>query len=158
MPQGVGRCAEQALRGCMERSVPSRWTVAMVDEVAWGIGCDSPADDAPYPNDLLPPTRSRSQSRPASVPEHALADDDGHAVGEDLTLYASATDRGPQLRVDLPLRQRVPRPFRRHAHRLSIIQLVALIWYLVSYFPMGSQGLRFAARVGGGRIAAWMND
>lgn len=39
----------------------------------------------------------------------------------------------------------------------SIIQLVALVWYLVSYFPMGSQGLRFAARVGGGRVAAWMN-
>lgn len=39
----------------------------------------------------------------------------------------------------------------------SIVQLVALMWYLVSYFPMGSQGLRFAARVGGGRVAAWMN-
>ncbi|KPI36422.1 Protein transport protein SFT2 [Cyphellophora attinorum] len=40
----------------------------------------------------------------------------------------------------------------------SIIQLVALVWYLVSYFPMGSTGLRFAARVGGGRLTAWMND
>ncbi|KAL1589978.1 hypothetical protein WHR41_01427 [Cladosporium halotolerans] len=40
----------------------------------------------------------------------------------------------------------------------SIIQLIALIWYLVSYFPMGSQGLRFAARVGGGRLTAWMNE
>ena len=40
----------------------------------------------------------------------------------------------------------------------SILQLVALVWYLVSYFPMGSSGLRFAARVGGGRVAAWMND
>ncbi|RMZ80362.1 hypothetical protein DV738_g2856, partial [Chaetothyriales sp. CBS 135597] len=40
----------------------------------------------------------------------------------------------------------------------SIIQLVALVWYLVSYFPMGSTGLRFAARVGGGRVAAWMNE
>lgn len=39
----------------------------------------------------------------------------------------------------------------------SVIQLVALVWYLVSYFPMGSTGLRFAARVGGGRVAAWMN-
>jgi len=39
----------------------------------------------------------------------------------------------------------------------SMVQLVALVWYLVSYFPMGSQGLRFAARVGGGRVAAWMN-
>ncbi|RMZ78910.1 hypothetical protein DV737_g3690, partial [Chaetothyriales sp. CBS 132003] len=40
----------------------------------------------------------------------------------------------------------------------SVIQLVALVWYLVSYFPMGGTGLRFAARVGGGRVAAWMNE
>ncbi|KAF2460879.1 Got1/Sft2-like family-domain-containing protein [Lineolata rhizophorae] len=40
----------------------------------------------------------------------------------------------------------------------SIIQLVCLVWYLVSYFPMGSTGLRFAARFGGNRVAAWMND
>ncbi|KXS98043.1 hypothetical protein AC578_8785 [Pseudocercospora eumusae] len=38
----------------------------------------------------------------------------------------------------------------------SIIQLVALVWYLVSYFPMGSQGLRFAASFGGSRLSAWM--
>ncbi|TFK85960.1 kinase-like protein, partial [Polyporus arcularius HHB13444] len=38
MPQGIGRSAEQVLRGCIERSVPNRWTVAMVDEIAWGIG------------------------------------------------------------------------------------------------------------------------
>ncbi|KAF2145548.1 uncharacterized protein K452DRAFT_283902 [Aplosporella prunicola CBS 121167] len=40
----------------------------------------------------------------------------------------------------------------------SIAQLVCLLWYLVSYFPMGSSGLRFAARFGGNRVAAWMND
>lgn len=40
----------------------------------------------------------------------------------------------------------------------SIAQLVCLVWYLVSYFPMGSTGLRFAARFGGNRVAAWMND
>ncbi|EME50346.1 hypothetical protein DOTSEDRAFT_69020 [Dothistroma septosporum NZE10] len=40
----------------------------------------------------------------------------------------------------------------------SIVQIVALVWYLVSYFPMGSQGLRFAASFGGNRIAAWMRD
>ncbi|KAF2120571.1 Got1/Sft2-like family-domain-containing protein [Lophiotrema nucula] len=40
----------------------------------------------------------------------------------------------------------------------SLVQLVCLIWYLVSYFPMGSTGLRFAARFGGSRVAAWMND
>ncbi|KAI7279199.1 SFT2-domain-containing protein [Hortaea werneckii] len=40
----------------------------------------------------------------------------------------------------------------------SIVQVVALLWYLVSYFPMGSQGLRFAARFGGSRVTAWMNE
>ena len=40
----------------------------------------------------------------------------------------------------------------------AIIQLVALIWYLISYFPMGGTGLRFAARFGTNRVAAWMGD
>jgi hypothetical protein len=38
------------------------------------------------------------------------------------------------------------------------IQLGALAFYLVSYFPMGTTGLRFAARFGGNRVAAWMNN
>ncbi|KAL5408314.1 hypothetical protein PMIN06_007644 [Paraphaeosphaeria minitans] len=40
----------------------------------------------------------------------------------------------------------------------TVAQLVALAFYTVSYFPMGSSGLRFAARFGGNRVAAWMND
>lgn len=40
----------------------------------------------------------------------------------------------------------------------SIVQLAALVWYLISYFPLGSTGLRFAARFGGNRVAAWMGD
>lgn len=40
----------------------------------------------------------------------------------------------------------------------SILQLAALLWYLVSYFPMGGTGLRFAARVGTNRLSAWMAD
>jgi len=40
----------------------------------------------------------------------------------------------------------------------SIVQIVALVWYLVSYFPMGSTGLRFAGRFGVSRAMAWMND
>lgn len=31
----------------------------------------------------------------------------------------------------------------------SLIQLACLIWYLVSYFPMGSSGLRLATTFGG---------
>lgn len=37
-----------------------------------------------------------------------------------------------------------------------IAQLIALVWYLVSYFPMGSTGLRFASQLGIRRAASWM--
>jgi len=40
----------------------------------------------------------------------------------------------------------------------AIVQIVALLWYLVSYFPMGSTGLRYAASFGSNRVAAWMRD
>jgi hypothetical protein len=40
----------------------------------------------------------------------------------------------------------------------AIVQLAALVWYLISYFPMGSTGLRFAARFGTDRVGAWMNN
>ncbi|OQO12073.1 hypothetical protein B0A48_02712 [Cryoendolithus antarcticus] len=39
----------------------------------------------------------------------------------------------------------------------AIVQIMALVWYLVSYFPMGSTGLRFAAQFGTSRVTAWMN-
>lgn len=39
----------------------------------------------------------------------------------------------------------------------AIFQLVALIWYLVSYFPMGSTGLQFMGRFGVQRVAAWVS-
>lgn len=38
----------------------------------------------------------------------------------------------------------------------ALIQLACLIWYLVSYFPMGSAGLRMASTFGAQRAAAWM--
>ncbi|KAM3073151.1 Protein transport protein sft2 [Clarireedia jacksonii] len=38
----------------------------------------------------------------------------------------------------------------------AIIQIVCLTWYLVSYFPMGSSGLRLATNFGAQRAAAWM--
>ncbi|OXV05353.1 hypothetical protein Egran_06879 [Elaphomyces granulatus] len=37
----------------------------------------------------------------------------------------------------------------------SIFQLAALLWYLVSYFPMGSTGLQFMGRIGAQRVTAW---
>ncbi|KAB5580749.1 Got1/Sft2-like family-domain-containing protein [Coniochaeta sp. 2T2.1] len=38
----------------------------------------------------------------------------------------------------------------------AIIQILTLLWYLVSYFPMGSTGMRLAATFGTRRAAAWM--
>ncbi|PQE14887.1 hypothetical protein CJF32_00002397 [Rutstroemia sp. NJR-2017a WRK4] len=38
----------------------------------------------------------------------------------------------------------------------AIIQIVCLTWYLVSYFPMGSSGLRLATNFGAQRAAAWI--
>ncbi|KAJ5794301.1 hypothetical protein N7457_000900 [Penicillium paradoxum] len=39
----------------------------------------------------------------------------------------------------------------------SILQLVALVWYLVSYFPMGSTGLQYVGRFGASRVTSWIN-
>ncbi|OQD77955.1 hypothetical protein PENDEC_c002G03657 [Penicillium decumbens] len=39
----------------------------------------------------------------------------------------------------------------------SICQLVALVWYLVSYFPMGSTGLQYVGRFGANRVSAWVS-
>lgn len=38
----------------------------------------------------------------------------------------------------------------------SIFQLAALLWYLVSYFPMGSTGLQYMGRFGASRVSAWV--
>ncbi|PHH86224.1 hypothetical protein CDD83_10546 [Cordyceps sp. RAO-2017] len=38
----------------------------------------------------------------------------------------------------------------------ALVQLACLVWYLVSYFPMGSTGLRLAASFGTRQAASWM--
>ncbi|TGZ77541.1 SFT2 domain protein [Ascodesmis nigricans] len=38
----------------------------------------------------------------------------------------------------------------------AVAQLVALVWYLVSYFPMGAQGLRYASSLGASQANAWL--
>jgi hypothetical protein len=37
-PPVIGPMAESVLKGCLEHDVAERWTIAMVDNVAWGIG------------------------------------------------------------------------------------------------------------------------
>ncbi|KYK55984.1 hypothetical protein DCS_07949 [Drechmeria coniospora] len=38
----------------------------------------------------------------------------------------------------------------------AIFQIACLLWYLISYFPMGSAGLRLAASFGTRQATAWM--
>ncbi|KAI9443014.1 kinase-like domain-containing protein [Lactarius indigo] len=45
MPKNVGRGAEMVLRGCLEASVPQRWTIAAVDDVSWSVGWGTETDD-----------------------------------------------------------------------------------------------------------------
>ncbi|KAJ5827504.1 hypothetical protein N7447_004267 [Penicillium robsamsonii] len=39
----------------------------------------------------------------------------------------------------------------------SIFQIAALVWYLVSYFPMGSTGLQYVGRFGASRVTSWIS-
>lgn len=39
-----------------------------------------------------------------------------------------------------------------------ILQMVAALWYVVSYFPMGSQSLKFASRIGARQVTSWINS
>ncbi|KAM6494100.1 kinase-like protein [Amanita muscaria] len=45
IPSGIGRGAERVLKGCLEKNVEERWTIAMVDNVAWGVGWGTEGDD-----------------------------------------------------------------------------------------------------------------
>ncbi|KDR82615.1 hypothetical protein GALMADRAFT_206441 [Galerina marginata CBS 339.88] len=75
VPQGIGRGAERILEGCLDRSVATRWTIAMVDEIAWGVGWGAEGDDATPTESHLESQNepiasrnsSRSRSRPADI-------------------------------------------------------------------------------------------
>lgn len=38
IPAGIGRGAELVLKGCIDKCASTRWTISMVDELAWGVG------------------------------------------------------------------------------------------------------------------------
>jgi len=65
MPTDIGLAAQRVLAGCLDTNVANRWTIAMVDEVAWGIGWStdesSPtSDDEP---DCVPiPVHNRTRT------------------------------------------------------------------------------------------------
>ena len=74
MPADIGLAAERVLAGCLDTNVASRWSIAMVDEVAWGIGWaihgSSPASDDEPDCDPVP---MHTRTRTASV---AISDSD----------------------------------------------------------------------------------
>lgn len=39
-----------------------------------------------------------------------------------------------------------------------VVQMVAAVWYTVSYFPMGTQSLKFASRIGARQVQGWINS
>jgi len=74
MPTGIGQAAERVLAGCLDANVTSRWTIAMVDEDAWGIGWasheSSPASDLGSDCDPINiPNRTRTISDAVSDSE-----------------------------------------------------------------------------------------
>lgn len=38
-----------------------------------------------------------------------------------------------------------------------IVQFISMVWYTVSYFPMGRQGLRLASTVATSQVDSWLN-
>lgn len=69
VPKDIGRGAERILQGCLEKDIYDRWNIAMVDDIAWGVGWGAEGDDATPTNpDDIPELqhKSRSCSRPPS--------------------------------------------------------------------------------------------
>lgn len=40
----------------------------------------------------------------------------------------------------------------------AVVQVLAAIWYTVSYFPMGAQSLKFVSRIGARQVTSWINS
>lgn len=60
----IGLGAERILKGCLDKNVHTRWSIAMVDEVAWGVGWGREGDGAGMDDPdrhQLPPQRLRDQ-------------------------------------------------------------------------------------------------
>ena len=83
MPIGIGPAAERMLAGCLDVNVASRWTIAMVDEDAWGIGWDN-HEDSPTP-DL------GSDCDPVHIPNRTRTISDAVSDSESLPNSCSVT-------------------------------------------------------------------
>ena len=69
VPKDIGRGAERILQGCLEKNISDRWNIAMVDDVAWGVGWGAEGDDATptNPDDEPELQQTKSRSRPTGL-------------------------------------------------------------------------------------------
>ena len=69
VPQDIGRAAERILKGCLEKKLSNRWNIAMVDDVAWGVGWGADGDDATHtkPDDEPELQHTNFRSRPTGL-------------------------------------------------------------------------------------------
>ena len=72
VPRGIGRASEPVLQGCLEKVVPKRWTIAMVDEVAWAIGWEGDDGHVPSPTRQSPHKDKAQVSSPSQAAGEAV--------------------------------------------------------------------------------------
>ncbi|OQD84646.1 hypothetical protein PENANT_c012G00992 [Penicillium antarcticum] len=92
-----------------------------------------------------------------SWPDPNLAPPTPYPVGFS-TLVPRLTPRGSCMKIHLVhLVRHTPLQNLLLTLISSIFQLASLVWYLVSYFPMGSTGLQYMGRFGASRVTAWVS-
>ncbi|KAF8630844.1 hypothetical protein AX17_005203 [Amanita inopinata Kibby_2008] len=106
IPAGIGKGAERVLKGCLERIVEDRWSIAMVDEMAWGVGWGTEGDDVDQDEAeieeaaLLQSSKtSRSCSRSRSYPPSEVFDPDSPTVEEFARPHQEAASRRSNSRL-----------------------------------------------------------
>ncbi|KAK1226123.1 hypothetical protein PQX77_010911 [Marasmius sp. AFHP31] len=125
IPRGIGSGAERVLKGCLDRCVSSRWTIAMVDEVAWGVGWGTESvavvSDEELRTQTISHSRSRSRVADIHVPETPTWDHDDSrtAASVDVASRRSVSrarrslSRAPVLTDDVSAERGVERHGRR---------------------------------------------
>lgn len=124
IPPGIGKGAERVLRGCLEKSTQQRWSISMVDEVAWGVGWGSEGDDvtpAESDDEFEAHCPSRSRSRPpALVLSNADSlPDSGQSrhVREAASRRSASRAKRSEYRAPVPTRSRSRGVVSRHNSR-----------------------------------------
>jgi len=112
MPSDISHGAKLVLKGCLERCVHTRWTIAMVDDMAWGVGWQQVDDTTPvtdkdqfefvdYPSHRSSSSNSRSHpcawhgggSSPSRGAETSLTRRSNRSVSTGSSLSTRCTSR-----------------------------------------------------------------